>query len=121
MQLKKSVFMALALVAMGVASCDQISDGDRYLAVDDPISPGDSTGSDTTDINAPIYHSVLVEEFSGQLCVNCPAASDGVQKTVSGGRTLLGRAGKKRIWLSLLSGGTRIVGTGKGKLLGNCE
>lgn len=79
MQLKKSVFMALALVAMGVASCDQISDDDRYLTVDDPISPSDSTGSDTTDINAPIYHSVLVEEFSGQLCVNCPAASEALE------------------------------------------
>ncbi len=47
---------ALALFA----ACDNIDENDRYIDVE-PVTIG---------------HSVLVEEFSGQLCVNCPEASE---------------------------------------------
>ena len=60
----------VAFVAVFV-SCDQIGEGERYIAV----TPVDTAGADTTGGVVPIRRAVLVEEFSGQLCVNCPAAS----------------------------------------------
>lgn len=60
MKIKSFFFMALAVVAMSVVSCDEVSENERYL--------------DVTVKSAS--RCVLVEEFSGQLCVNCPAASE---------------------------------------------
>ena len=57
----KSIYSLLGLaVALSFASCDEVSLGERY--VDASVKPFSRT--------------VLVEEFSGQLCNNCPAASE---------------------------------------------
>ena len=57
----KSIYSLLGLaVALSFASCDEVSLGERY--VDASVKPFSRT--------------VLVEEFSGQLCTNCPAASE---------------------------------------------
>ena len=64
----------VAFVAVFV-SCDQIGEGERYIAV----TPVDTAGADTTGGVVPIRRAVLVEEFSGQLCVNCPAASEALE------------------------------------------
>lgn len=72
--------MAFAVVAMSVASCDEVSENERYVSVTPPTSTGtDSTDTDSTDVSI-IRRAVLVEEFSGQLCVNCPAAAEALEK-----------------------------------------
>lgn len=48
--------MMLALAAVGIASCDPISEADRF--------------TESADINPD--KKVLVEEFTGQFCPNCP-------------------------------------------------
>lgn len=53
----KSIIVALA-VAPVFCSCDDISDNDRYIAL--PAVEANRT--------------VLLEEFTGQLCINCPEA-----------------------------------------------
>ena len=68
--------MALAVVAMSVVSCDEVSENERYVSVTPP-TPADSTDTDSTDVS--IRRAVLVEEFSGQLCVNCPAAAEALE------------------------------------------
>ena len=48
---------------MSVASCDEVSENERYIDV--PVKAAS--------------RCVLVEEFSGQLCVNCPAAAEALE------------------------------------------
>ena len=60
MKLKKIIYIACG-AAMMFASCDDISEGDRLTVVEQP---------------AKASRSILVEEFSGQLCVNCPEGAD---------------------------------------------
>lgn len=76
MNVKNILFAAFASAAMLFASCDEIGEGDRYIAVT-PSTPVDTTGTDT--VVKPITRTVLVEEFSGQLCVNCPAATESLE------------------------------------------
>lgn len=78
MNIKSILSTAFALAAMLLASCDEVSVSDRYIAVD-PSVPEDTTGIDTSDVVKPITRSVLVEEFSGQLCINCPAATESLE------------------------------------------
>lgn len=51
-------------MALGLASCDNIAEGDRLIYV------------------APVEVSkhVLIEDFTGQLCRNCPDASDAIHE-----------------------------------------
>lgn len=68
----KHICSAVAVMAAFLfAACDEVGVNERYIAVE-PSIPIDTT--DTTGLS--IYRGVLVEEFSGQLCVNCPAASE---------------------------------------------
>lgn len=78
MNVKNILFAAFASAAMLFASCDEIGEGDRYIAVT-PTTPVDTTGTDTGVVVKPITRTVLVEEFSGQLCVNCPAATESLE------------------------------------------
>ena len=60
----KSIFsVAFAAFAALFASCEQVGENERYLPVE----------------VAPAQRTVLVEEFSGQLCVNCPAATEALE------------------------------------------
>ena len=60
----KSIFcVAFAAFAALFASCEQVGENERYLPVE----------------VAPAQRAVLVEEFSGQLCVNCPAATEALE------------------------------------------
>lgn len=61
----KHICSALAVTAaFFFAACDEVGVNERYIIVE----PSNPVGT--------INKAVLVEEFSGQLCVNCPAASE---------------------------------------------
>lgn len=51
--------------AFGITACDNIDSDDRYIELPDVVIDEDE-----------IPRWVLLEEFTGQLCVNCPAAHD---------------------------------------------
>lgn len=61
---KISYSLAALAMALGLASCDNIAEGDRLIYV------------------APVEVSkhVLIEDFTGQLCRNCPDASDAIHE-----------------------------------------
>lgn len=59
----------LFAVVLGVAAltaCDEIKENDRFIAVDS-VTP---------------QRAVLIEDFTGQNCVNCPAAHSTIEKLV---------------------------------------
>lgn len=62
----KKIFYSLTTLAMtmGLASCDNIAEGDRLIYV------------------APVEVSknVLIEDFTGQYCKNCPEATDAIHE-----------------------------------------
>lgn len=66
-----------AFVALAFVACDDIDTNNRFIVVtpDTPVTP-DST--DTT-VFAP-QHAVLIEDFTGQRCSNCPTAIEEIER-----------------------------------------
>ena len=54
-------FLLLSLAAVAFAACDNISESERY-------------GKDPVDVQKA--KNVLIEDFTGQKCINCPKATD---------------------------------------------
>ena len=81
--MKKILYMALATAFIGLASCDDVFDGDnRYMTNPNPPQV-DTTG---------YVKRVLVEDFTGQRCVNCPDAAQmlsGLKEETYGDRMIL--------------------------------
>lgn len=81
--MKKILYMALATAFIGLASCDDDFDGDnRYMTNPNPPQV-DTTG---------YVKRVLVEDFTGQRCVNCPDAAQmlsGLKEETYGDRMIL--------------------------------
>lgn len=81
--MKKILYMALATAFIGLASCDDDFDGDnRYMTNPNPPQV-DTTG---------YVKRVLVEDFTGQRCVNCPDAAQmlsGLKEETYGDRMVL--------------------------------
>ena len=66
----RHILYGLLGCAVLFTACDNISEGDRLIAVEEnPVTPPDS-GETEKPVVMPRW--VLVEEFSGQMCVNCP-------------------------------------------------
>ena len=63
-----------AFAALAFVACDNIDVNDRFIEVksDDPVNP------DTT-VFAP-KHAVLIEDFTGQRCSNCPTAIEEIER-----------------------------------------
>lgn len=59
------------ILALGVISCDVIDDP---IKGDGPVNP--PTGNDT------VYRNILIEDFTGHRCKNCPKASKAIEQIV---------------------------------------
>ncbi len=64
--MKKILFSLLAFAALTISSCSDVAEDDRYLAVES-VAP---------------QRAVLIEDFTGQNCVNCPDAHKTIDKLV---------------------------------------
>ena len=64
--MKKLFYIFAAAVAMTLASCDQYDGDERFEII---TEEGGSTGGDTSE---SFTRRILVEDFTGQGCVNCP-------------------------------------------------
>lgn len=65
--MKKTIyFTILALVALVMASCDEVEPQDRLIYVEPP----------------EVSRAVLIEDFTGQYCVNCPRATEEIERLV---------------------------------------
>ena len=58
--MKKIFPLIVASVAMFLSSCANVDEGDRYIKVE----------------SSDAKRAVLVEEFTGQKCINCPEAHE---------------------------------------------
>lgn len=60
----KNLFLgvATAAMAMAAASCSNIDEGDRFIEVN-PVNPEE------------VGRAILIEDFTGQRCVNCPTGT----------------------------------------------
>ena len=69
----RSIMCAVACAALTLTSCDEIDKNDRFIKVDSGIvTPPDNP--DDPDRPTSVQRSVLIEDFTGQMCVNCPNA-----------------------------------------------
>jgi len=65
-----NILFAASLCGAGfLVSCDNISEEDRYIPVDKPVLPPHS-----------VAKTVLVQEFTGVQCVNCPTGAEEMHK-----------------------------------------
>lgn len=69
----RNIIYAMACAVMTLASCDTVDENDRYLAYDDGLS-GVTDGTDDNGRPTSVQRAVLIEDFTGQMCVNCPNA-----------------------------------------------
>lgn len=73
-------YIMSALAAMGVASCTgDIDYADRFIKTDGGVTP--DTIVDTTKVRARM--AVLIEDFTGQRCTNCPKAAEEIENLVA--------------------------------------
>lgn len=69
----RNIIYAMACAVLTLASCDTVDENDRYLAYDDGLS-GVTDGTDGSGRPTSVQRAVLIEDFTGQMCVNCPNA-----------------------------------------------
>lgn len=62
--MKKITYIAIALLAIIASSCSNIADDERLIYVEP----------------AKASRNVLIEDFTGQRCVNCPKATDAIHE-----------------------------------------
>ena len=64
--MKKLIYSILMLAALALVSCDEVSRDDRLIYVEPP----------------EVGRAVLIEDYTGQYCVNCPRATDEIERLV---------------------------------------
>lgn len=62
----------LSLAAAAISACSNIDENNRYI----DVKPADVSPTE-------VYRHVLIEDFTGQRCVNCPNATDEIEKIKS--------------------------------------
>lgn len=60
-------------VASLLFACSSVDEDNRFIEIETPVAPGDST----TNI---ITKNVLIEDFTGQMCQNCPLAGKVIEE-----------------------------------------
>ena len=70
----KSIMCAVACAAFTLVSCDQIDENDRYLYYDAGVPSAPDDEGDGVTRPTSVQRGVLIEDFTGQRCVNCPNA-----------------------------------------------
>lgn len=82
MKRRETFFLPIALISMMLVTlaCSDIGESERLRVVNvverDTITVPDTIPSDTIDFFAPQGRHALIEDFTGQDCVNCPNATD---------------------------------------------
>ena len=64
--MKNLIYSILMLAALALVSCDEVSRDDRLIYVEPP----------------EVGRAVLIEDYTGQYCVNCPRATDEIERLV---------------------------------------
>lgn len=64
----KSILL-MTVFLLSIYSCEEIGENERFVVKNEVEVTDDSTGGGTEDFYA---RKVLIEEYTGQMCVNCP-------------------------------------------------
>lgn len=72
MNLKRIAFLSMAAASLLFVACDKIDDNERLVAYDNAGSSNDSSAIQSR-------HMVLVEDYTGQECPNCPGFARKIQ------------------------------------------
>jgi len=71
---RSSIIICILLLLCALCvTCDHIGEDERLIYVEPVVNPVDTTTIDTPE--SIYYRSVLIEDFTGQRCVNCPEAT----------------------------------------------
>ena len=65
--MKKIYFTIIMLAALAMVSCDEVSHENRLIYIEPP----------------EVARAVLIEDYTGQYCVNCPRATEEIERLVS--------------------------------------
>lgn len=72
--MKKQLIYIIGIAATLFAACENISEDERFIVIEDSVVDNDSiVGTDSIQI---IPRIVLLEDYTGQACVNCPSAHE---------------------------------------------
>ena len=84
--MKRIFYLIIAVATLGFVACSSIDENDRLIYVE-PTIPIDTTSADTLSADslydAPVKvvaRRVLIEDHTGQKCVNCPTATNQIHE-----------------------------------------
>ncbi len=92
------LYLLLGLAATGFTACENVDEAERF---DGPVA--------VEEILAKSTKNILVEDFTGQKCVNCPKATDVVHQMQQ-------QYGKDRVVAVAIHGGSLALEEGKSKI-----
>lgn len=72
MSIKNLLYTISAAATMAFAACDDVSESDRLIYVEPSGVPSDDP--------TVFARGVLIEDFTGQMCVNCPKATEEIER-----------------------------------------
>lgn len=75
----KLKYIFSAVLAVVLSSCSNIDEADRLIAVQIPTTEDDGTSSGDDDSIKVYSRRVLIEDFTGHACINCPEAAEIVE------------------------------------------
>jgi hypothetical protein len=76
---KRLLPFGLLTVLPILSACDHIDENDRLIYVE-PVVQNDSTLTDSTKTITSTLRTVLLEDFTGQMCVNCPKGTEVIKQ-----------------------------------------
>jgi thiol-disulfide isomerase/thioredoxin len=68
-------YISFAIIIANMIACSGIDLDERLISID-PIQPVDSVGTDSVQQKQMFARAVLIEDFTGQGCSNCPDAAE---------------------------------------------
>jgi hypothetical protein len=82
-----SALCALPLLSAAWVSCDTIDEADRFVKEDQPTSWNFTVRTDTIFAESEAWavqrvHRLLIEDYTGYLCVNCPQMADFIEESL---------------------------------------
>ena len=76
--MKIKIFL-FTLMCIATVACDHIDENERLIYVE-PVVQEDSTQTDSTKTVTTTLRTVLLEDFTGQMCVNCPKGTEVIEQ-----------------------------------------
>lgn len=77
--MKRFIYTIISSICLILAACDHLSEDER-LIYDPVIAETEQTEGQENDTQETVKRVVLLEDFTGQRCTNCPKATDIIEQ-----------------------------------------